>query len=133
MPTLPRFDADEPLTEGEQHVVRSLSWLRFHPDTKDLVLKQSNDDTRWLLCRGRVKAAIQLSADLPDTVISVSGDPSQETEYMLYRKLFSAWDQFVIVQKMIGSEPRGMLDADGRGHWRRRLQVEKLLKCKEKR
>ncbi|CAG7850613.1 SubName: Full=Related to nucleoporin {ECO:0000313/EMBL:CCA72167.1} [Serendipita indica DSM 11827] len=122
LPTLPEFGGDEPLTEGEQHIIRSLGWLRFHPVTKDLILKQSNEDTRWLLCRGRVKAAIQLSVDLPETIISVSGDPSQETEYMLYRKLFSLWDQFIIVQKLISSEPRGMLDGDGWGHWKRRVK-----------
>ncbi|PVG02472.1 hypothetical protein CPB86DRAFT_697475 [Serendipita vermifera] len=123
LPSLLKTNTEEKLTNGELHMIRSLGWLRYHPSTQDLVLRQSNDDTRWLLCRGRIHAAIQLSADLPDTMISsASGDHGHELEYLLYRKLFALWDQFSILEQMTATEPRVVLDADGRGHWKRRLE-----------
>lgn len=68
-------------------------------------------------------AAVQLSADLPDNIIAnAGGSHLDETEYLLYQKLFALWDQFSILDKMTATEP-AVLDADGRGHWKRRLEV----------
>jgi len=50
LPDISKVDMSGSLTEGEQHMIRSLAWLRFHPLTQDLVLRRSNDDARWLLC-----------------------------------------------------------------------------------
>jgi hypothetical protein len=74
--------------------------------------------------RGRVRAAIELSADLPDTIIATAGGSHlDEIEYLLYRKLFALWDQFSILEKLTATEPRAVLDADGLEHWKRRLEV----------
>jgi hypothetical protein len=76
--------------------------------------------------RGRIRAAIQLSAGLPESIITTgASSPGQEVEYLLYSKLFALWEQFSIVEQMVNPDPqtRSITEQDGQGHWKRRLEV----------
>jgi len=67
---------------------------------------------------------MQLIMGLPESIITTGGgEAGQEVEYLLYTKLFGLWDQFSIVEKMIATDPRNLLEQDGQGHWKRRLEV----------
>jgi hypothetical protein len=80
--------------------------------------------------RGRIRAAIQLGAGLPESIITTGGSaPGQEVEYLLYSKLFALWEQFSIVEQMLNPDPqtRSITEADGQGHWKRRLEVLALI------
>jgi hypothetical protein len=47
---------------------------------------------------------------------------------MLYRKLFGVWELFGLLEKVLGApEPRTALDADGKGYWKRRMEVCQFL------
>lgn len=130
LPDLSKTDLAGKLSEAELHMIRSLAWLRFHPLTQDMVLRQSNDDTRWLLCRGRVRAAIQLNSGLPESIITTGrSGPGQEVEYLLYSKLLALWEQFSVVEKLMGPDGRGIMEQDGQGAWRRRIEdgIEQLF------
>ncbi|KAG8811348.1 Nucleoporin nup84, partial [Serendipita sp. 399] len=103
------------LTEAEEHVIRSIAWLRFHPSTFDLVIPRSNEDIRWLLCHGHVNAAIRLSADVPQADSNKSEDQVHTIEYLLYRKLLNLWSNLSAFEKI--KEPHTVLN------WKRRLEA----------
>ncbi|KAI9454791.1 nuclear pore protein 84/107 [Boletus coccyginus] len=106
----------DPPSEVETLLLRSIEWTTFMEVTYDTALEQATVILRYFLGSGRVALARGLLDMLPHELASIDEPEERATEYLHYTQFFSVWgllDRVVECQSLEVS----LMNKDTRGAW----------------
>ncbi|EDQ98148.1 uncharacterized protein LACBIDRAFT_309794 [Laccaria bicolor S238N-H82] len=106
----------QPPTDAELFLLRSIEWTIFQDTTYNTALEQANVILRYFLGTGRVQAAQSLLDVLPPELAGISEPEERATEYLHYRQFFVIWETVERVVDCQSQHVPGM-NKDAKATW----------------